>query len=886
MKQFLGVTLSILCRFLISLRYKVKVTGLDKIDKRNGLIVMPNHPGEIDPVILCTYLWLPLRIRPLAIETFYHMPGLNFLMRVMNTIPVPDLEDGYSSYKVKRTEKIIKHAAQCLSDGDNLLIYPSGGLQRSGNENLKGASGVHQILNDAPGATPVLVRTRGLWGSSFSTALTAGRTPELGTVLKKATKILLKNLIFFTPRRQVHITIEEAPSDIPRTADKAQLNQWLQDWYNAPGEENLSLISYSFWSQDLPVPEEKAQVEEVNIDQIPEEVVKGVQEEFGRMTGRDPESILPNMALGNDLGLDSVDQSEVLVWMAERFHALDVAIQDLHSVGSVMKIAAGSAGQLSEEESPAPRDWWDKGPRPGVEPPSGETLGEAFLRSCDRMGKSVAVADENSGVLTYKRMKLGAIVLSGVISKLPGDKIGIMLPATAGVGVVTFATLLARKVPVMINWTLGSRNLDHVQKLTGIEHVITSLKFLDKVGDVDLGSIEDKFVFVEEIRRDQIKLGDKIKGALKSMKSAESLIDEYGLKQVSKDDPAVILFTSGSETVPKGVPLSHQNILSNIISALQVIDFNPQDCVYGFLPPFHSFGLTVTTVLPITSGMKAAYYPNPNESRKLARGTKMWKASIVCGTPSFLAGIFKASEEGQLKSVRYLMAGAEKAPDELFAMVDRLGTGAQLMEGYGITECAPILSINRPGEARCGVGKAPPGVEIRVVKDGTYEPLEIGERGMIIASGPNIFGGYLGENPPNPFHDMDGKRWYVTGDLGFLNEDGALTISGRKKRFVKVAGEMISLPAMEESLYRKWPISEDGPVVAVEAMERDGDRPVLCLFSTVQSANLDDANSLLREAGFSNVGRLNKLLNIEAVPLLGSGKTDYRALKRLLEDAN
>ena len=884
MKQLLGVVLSLLFRFIISLRYKIKVTGMEKIGKQKSLIFLPNHPAEIDPVILCTQLWMPFRIRPIAVETFYHMPGINFVMRLMNTIPIPDLELGFSSYKLRRTENILKQSAECLRTGDNLLVYPAGGLMRSGREVLKGASGVHQLLNEAPDAIPVLVRTRGLWGSMFSTALTEGKTPEIGDVIKKGISIFLKNLIFFTPRRQVEIVVEPIFEGVPRGEEKGVLNQWLEDWYNAPGDEDLSLVSYSFWGQVLPEVKVRQQEEELDLSQVPDEGVKAVLEEFSRMTGRSGDSLDANMSLGNDLGLDSVDLSEVLVWLAERFHATDVSITELNSVGAVMKIAAGTTSKLDEEESPAPKGWTETGSRPGVIPPVGKTLGEAFLRSCERMGKSVAVADEMSGVLTYKRMKLGAIVMSKVIAQMPGEKIGIMLPATAGVGVITFAALLARKVPVMINWTLGPRNLEHVQNLTGIERVITSMKFLDKVGEVDLGSIEDKFVFVEEIRRDEIGLADKLKGALQSMKSADSLIETFGLDQVSKDDPAVILFTSGSETVPKGVPLSHENILSNICGAMEVFDFGSKDCVYGFLPPFHSFGMTVTTVLPITSGMKAAYYANPNESRKLARGTKKWGATIVCGTPSFLAGIFKASEDDQLNSVRYLIAGAEKAPDDLFRMVDDLGNGAQLVEGYGITECSPILSMNRPGQDRDGVGLPSPGVEIRVVKDGTYESIPTGERGMIIATGANIFRGYLGENPPNPFHEMEDQRWYVTGDLGYMTENGAVVISGRKKRFVKVAGEMISLPAMEETLYQKWPISDDGPTVAVEALEKEGQRPVMCMFSTTE-ASIEEANGLLKEAGFSNVGRLTNIRSIPVIPLLGSGKTDYRTLKKILEEA-
>ena len=189
--------------------------------------------------------------------------------------------------------------------------------------------------------------------------------------------------------------------------------------------------------------------------------------------------------------------------------------------------------------------------------------------------------------------------------------------------------------------------------------------------------------------------------------------------------------------------------------------------------------------------------------------------------------------------------------------------------------------MNYPDRDRCGVGWPAPQSEVKVVDMDTHEPLPVGERGLIIARGGNIFKGYLGDDAPNPFLEIDGDLWYNTGDLGIINENGAISLAGRLKRFVKVAGEMISLPAMEDVLIDRWPGDDDGPSVAVEAIERDGERPILAIFSRV-TLSLDEANETLKKAGFSNVGRLNHHEEVEEIPLLGTGKTNHRALKTQL----
>ena len=357
----------------------------------------------------------------------------------------------------------------------------------------------------------------------------------------------------------------------------------------------------------------------------------------------------------------------------------------------------------------------------------------------------------------------------------------------------------------------------------------------------------------------------------------------YRLNGVTGEDTAVILFTSGSEAAPKGVPLTHNNILSNVRAIQSIFKLTKEDVIYSFLPPFHSFGLTTTTILPLMLGLRVAHYPNPTEARKLADGIATWKATLMAGTPTFLEAIIKAAQPGQLDSMKLMATGAEKAPAELFDKVKKLGTGAYLLEGYGITECSPVVSACRPGEVPVGVGKPLSGVEIIIIDLEGHQPLKQGERGLILVHGPNVFKGYLGENPPNPFMELKGKRWYNTGDLGYIAEDGSIVISGRLKRFVKIGGEMLSLPAMEAALSDKWPAGEEGPVVAVEAVEREGERAIMCMF-TSQSIGIEEANAVLREAGFSNIGRITRVENIAAIPLLGTGKTDYQTLKKKLAE--
>jgi len=454
-------------------------------------------------------------------------------------------------------------------------------------------------------------------------------------------------------------------------------------------------------------------------------------------------------------------------------------------------------------------------------------------------------------------------------------------------------------------------------------------------------------------------------GAMRtSRKSAGALAGRFGLEKIAPESEAVVLFTSGSENYPKGVPLSHGNILSNVSGVLEAAQAKQSDCLFGVLPPFHSFGFTVTTIGPAVTGLKAAYYPNPTEHRRIAREMARWRPTVFLGTPTFANGILQAAKADREKaaaapaaapapphkphkpgavvpldeaaapwltaSLRLVVTGAEKTPDALFDFAAREhDPPIDIIEGYGITETGPVVAANRPGRPRSGVGWAIAGTSLALLGVDRYLAKEqelvalcdeqhhvegkARQEGVILVQGPGIFGapgaqpprGYLGIPlaEKNPFVQLRGGWWYDTGDLGYFDESGALHLAGRLKRFVKIAGEMISLGSLEAALKlrtpadggRPWADVEDGPVVAVEAYEADGEKPILGLIAAVD-ATLDLANRQLQEAGMPKIAKLTVLVDGRAafderwaqqgtLPLLGTGKSDYAQMKRALARA-
>lgn len=882
MKKIMGDFLYFVACFLVSLRYRIKVKGLEKIRERGGILFLANHPAEIDPVILERVLWKKFRPHPVALDSLFQN-GLRFFLEHAGALPIPSFEVSTNSFKTKQIDKIYSQIFSVLREKENILIYPAGGLKISGEERIGGTSGVHKIIQSCPEATVVLIRTVGLWGSSFSKAQT-GKRPELKKVFLRGAKILLKNFIFFAPKRTIEITFDYPPKDFPLKGSKLELNRALEKWYNQNGPEPLNLVSYAFWKKELPQVHLRTEKEKETYDNIPEEVKTQVTQEIARLSMKNPAEIKLTDDLAIDLGLDSLDKGQLVVFLKETFGIQGPHPSDMTLVGEVMAIASGKikVEEEEEEEEKPLEKWHAEVGRADPQLPVGETILEAFLNTSHRLNDYLACSDQSSGELTYQRMRQAVILMALSIQKLPGEKIGIMLPASVGVNILILATQLAGKVPVMINWTLGPRNLRAILETSKIQKTISSWKFLDRLENFDLDGVDEDILLIDKMRREFSSL-DKARTLMLAKYSPQKLMQAFNVSKMKAEDPAVILYTSGTESLPKGVPLSHKNILSNQRDAFNTVNFRKDDVILGVLPSFHSFGFSVTGLFPLLAGMKVAYIPNPTDGRRMAFAIDKWKVSVLCIAPTFLKNLIRVAKPEQLSSLKMIVAGAEKMSPDIYQKLATLCPHSNIMEGYGITECAPILTINPAVGKKKGVGKPLPSVSLAIVHPETYLPAT---EGLILAHGPNVFKGYLNPEIDSPFIEMNGKKWYKTGDLGMLDEEGYLTLSGRMKRFTKIGPEMISLGAIEEILQmaaekQGWKVDPLLPSLAVVADEGEGKKTEIVLFTSFP-LSLEEANAEIKKSGMSNLVRLSKVTRLPLIPLLGTGKIDYRSLKTTL----
>ncbi len=861
-------------RSVLGLRYRVRVEGLEKVRDLSGpTLVMPNHPAYIDPPLVVSHIVLRERVRPLVTASMYRHPVLHPFMRLVEALEVPDLSE-YSHDARQRTLAMIDAVVAGLERGESYLIYPSGRAQRNGLEVVGASRAVYDILQRFPRVHLAMVRTRGLWGSSFSYART-GKAPQLGRCLARGLGLLLANLIFFAPRRRVTMTVELADTARLAKMSREELNRYLEQWYNQPGQEEPTFVPAHFLFGprrfEFPQRENNGVIDVSRIKASTKTAVREmVEERLGRRLT--DEEHQPRTSLEH-IGLDSLARMEVALAVEDRFGFRSDRVPE--TLGELWTLAEGLKEDRALGPQPPPALW--ERPRSDPRPHEilAETLAEAFVRRALRQWDDPAVADDLSGVLSYRRLLVATSLLAEKFRALPGEAVGVMLPASVAADVVFFALHLAGKLPAMLNWTTGPVNVAHAVKILGITRVITARRLIDRLG-IEVAGAE--YVFLEDVRPRISKFA-----ALRTLASTY-LLPESFLRQLPRpnvDDPAVVLFTSGSESAPKAVPLSHGNLMANMRAAIATLGTLPSDRLLGFLPPFHSFGLTANMVVSILAGIPVVHYPDPTNAAALVQTIARYRTTILVATPTFLSYMCGLASPDDLRSLRVIVTGAEKCPESLFAKAAELAPGAIILEGYGITECSPIVSGNRPNRSKRGtVGPPVQGVEVRVVDPETYQPLPANTTGMLLVSGPSVFRGYLAYDGPDPFIEREGKRWYVTGDLVQIDEEGFIRFEGRLKRFLKAAGEMISLPALEEPFARLFPPGENGPQVAVEGIETPGGRHI-ALFTT-REISVREANAILADAGFRGVMRVDETIRLDAIPVLGTGKTDYKVLRNML----
>lgn len=862
-------------RWLVWLRYRVTVRGLRGVAAKPGpYLILPNHPAFADPICVLSTLWPTFKMRPMLLETNFQNPVLAPFAFLLRGIRIPDTERASAEAR-ERAEASISAAIGALKLGENVILWPSGRLQRQPVERIGGARAVSDILAAVPNVTVVLVRTRGLWGSMFSWAY--AKKPDLAGGMLRAAGILLSNLIALAPRRKVTHTLEAFTAGERPAPTREAVNRWLEAWYNVDSPETPTFVPYhrhGRQTMDFPPPvNETPDVDLAKIKDATKKEVARIFEEKLKRPLADEENV-PATTF-QDLGLDSLERMEVSLAVEQHF-----GFHSDHVPQSLGEVWALAEGQLSTAPpKPPPAAWFAKPGEGGPLEILADTIPAAFVSRALRNARDIAGADDIAGAITFERMLVGATVMSRRFREIPAPNIGLLLPAAVGADLAFFGLGLAGKLPVILNWTTGPANLAHAARLMGLTHVVTSKAFIDRTGVEVKGT---QFYFLEDVRAGIGKF--ELLRTLFAIRYFPGSTKSRLLANLDTDPqkPAVVLFTSGSEKAPKAVPLSHANIIANQRAVLAKFPLTRADSGMGFLPMFHSFGLTITGLLPLLSGIRIVRHPDPTDSAAIVRKIIGYRTTLVAGTPTFLAHIFERAKPGELDSLRMIISGAEKAPDSLFDKAAIAAPHGDLLEGYGITECSPVVSVNLPGQVRRGtVGPPLPGVIVSIRDVETNAALPQGERGMLHVAGPTVFAGYIGSDAPPPFLEADGRRWYITGDLAAIDDNGEVVFHGRLKRFLKAGGEMISLPALEEPFTKFYPPTDAGPRVAVEGIETPTGRRIV-LFTT-EEISLKEANALLKQEGHHGVLRLDEVRRVEAIPTLGTGKTDYKVLRKLLE---
>lgn len=878
MMQLIRSFMWFLARGVRSLRYRVRVHGAEQLrDVRGPALILPNHPGYIDPPLLMSSLWPLLRPRPVLFEGFFFNPILYSFLKILDAVRIPGM--GQASQQAReQTERAIGEVIAGLRRGERFVMWPAGRAERDGAEHLGANRAAAEILRAVPEAEVIRVRSRGIWGSSFTYAYT-GEAPRLGRVMLENLGLLLANLLFFTPRRNVDITVERVDRGKMPEPKREVLNPWLEAFYNEGGPEKPTFVPYhfAFGPRSHEYPKPAGGLADVDLSQVKPQTREAVNEILSQQLKRPltEDEKKPETTL-DQLGMDSLERMELSLAVEQRFGFSTDEVPA--NVGQLWALAQG----LVERKPPKPPPplWFqppsDGGPHAGL----GDTIPAAFVARALANPKDVAVADDLAGVLTYERLLVGTLVMAKHFAELPGENVGLLLPASVACDVSFLGLHLAGKLPVILNWTTGPAHLAHAAKLMKLSHVVTSKTFIDRTG-VEVGGVQ--YVFLEDLRKSVGKL--ELLRLLLTVRFFPGQIRNR-VPHVDPHEPCVVLFTSGSERAPKAVPLTHANILIEMKAAVDAAQLKRTAVMIGFLPAFHSFGIAAGILLPVLGGMKVVHHPDPTDSAGLARKIGAYKATMLVGTPTFVSYIVDRAKPGELTSLRMIVVGAEKCPLSLYDRCKQAAPEGELLEGYGVTECSPVVAVNRPGAARPGtVGPPLACVEVVAVDVDTEEELPRGKMGVLWVSGPTIFPGYIGEEAANPFRERHGKRWYVTGDLAEISAaDGYITLAGRLKRFLKAGGEMISLPALEEPFAKKYPPGDEGPRVAVEGIESDHGRRIV-LFTT-EPITAAEANTILQQEGFRGVMRLDEVRRVDKIPVLGTGKVDYKVLRAEIGEAS
>ncbi|MEO8481465.1 MAG: AMP-binding protein [Acidobacteriota bacterium] len=507
-----------------------------------------------------------------------------------------------------------------------------------------------------------------------------------------------------------------------------------------------------------------------------------------------------------------------------------------------------------------------------------------FVRTARKYWSAFAAADTTGQKLTYGRMLIGALALGRVLARrTPGENaVGTLLPASVWSAVTNIALYMAGRMPVNLNFTIGADALTAAIEQAGIKTILTSRKFLEKAG------LEERpgMVFLEELRL-ELTSADKAAAIVLARLTPMPLIRRWFSGPASTTSPlATIIFSSGSTGVPKGVMLTHNNILSNVDSLAQLFHMGPSDVFLGVLPLFHSFGFTGTFWFPLLMGAGVAYHPNPMDAKTVGELVETYKATMLISTPTFCNAYLRRCTKEQFASLKYAIVGAEKLRRQV-ADEFREKYGIDLLEGYGMTEMAPVVAVNHPdftdergrhiGNRPGSVGHPIPGISAKVVDQETGEDLGIDCAGLLLVQGPSMMVGYLDQ--PQRTAEAMRNGWYATGDIARIDAEGFIFITDRLSRFSKIGGEMVPHVRVEDAINA---ILGDSVSIVTGVPDAAKGERLVAFYARPEIAPEQLWDALCA----SDLPRLwlprrDNLVPLEAIPTLGTGKADLRRIKQM-----
>jgi len=513
-----------------------------------------------------------------------------------------------------------------------------------------------------------------------------------------------------------------------------------------------------------------------------------------------------------------------------------------------------------------------------------DTLAECFIRVARKNWPRRCISDASGMSLNYGRTLCGALALAEHLDKLTAahERVGIMLPPSVLAALANIAVTLLGKVPVNLSYVATAESRAYAIEQCGIKCVISSRALAEKVNN--LGAMPG-LVLIEDVAAWFNRLV-KVKSYLKAMFVPRKFLARVARSRA--EDPATIIFSSGSTGQPKGVVLSHRNIISNIESLRSVFRLYPNDNVVAVLPFFHAFGLTCSLWLPVVSGLSASYVPNPLDGVLVGEVARRNGSTILFAAPTFLSNYVRRTPADDFATLRSVIVGAEKL-DANIADAFEAKFGVKPLEGYGMTEMSPVVSLNLPDEEKSGtlhrrnkpgtVGRPIPGVAVKIVSPKTGRPLPSGSDGLLMVKGPNLMLGYL--NDPQRTAEVIKDGWYCTGDAASIDEDGFLTIKGRLSRFSKIGGEMVPHLGIEDVYHRG--LNADERLVAVTGIPEPRKGEELVVLYMEKAGHPDTLHEIISRSDLPNMWKPKRsnYIRIDSMPVLGSGKLDIRRLKEL-----